>query len=53
MTQMFFYRSDAIQNPTRPNEAWVTNITYIQTGEGGLYLARLKDVFTCEIVGDE
>ena len=37
--------------PTRPNEAWVTDITYIQTGEGWLYLAGVKDVFTCEIVG--
>ncbi len=36
--------------PIRPNEAWVTDITYIQTGEGWLYLAGVKDVFTCEIV---
>ena len=37
--------------PTRPNEAWVTDITYISTGEGWLYLAGVKDVFTCELVG--
>jgi hypothetical protein len=37
--------------PTRPNEVWVTDITYIPTAEGWLYLAGLKDVFTCEIVG--
>jgi len=37
--------------PTRPNEAWVTDITYIPTGEGWLYLAGVKDVFTCELVG--
>jgi putative transposase len=37
--------------PTRPNEVWVTDITYIATGEGWLYLAGVKDVFTCEIVG--
>lgn len=37
--------------PTRPNEAWVTDITYIDTGEGWLYLAGVKDVFTCELVG--
>lgn len=37
--------------PTRPNEAWVTDITYVQTGEGWLYLAGVKDVFTCELVG--
>jgi putative transposase len=37
--------------PTRPNEAWVTDITYVQTGEGWLYVAGVKDVFTCELVG--
>jgi len=37
--------------PTRPNEAWVTDITYLATGEGWLYLAGIKDVFTCELVG--
>jgi putative transposase len=36
---------------TRPNEAWVTDITYIPTAEGWLYLAGVKDIFTCEIVG--
>lgn len=37
--------------PTRPNEVWVTDITYISTDEGWLYLAGVKDVFTCELVG--
>jgi transposase InsO family protein len=37
--------------PTRPNEAWVTDITYVPTGEGWLYVAGVKDVFTCELVG--
>lgn len=37
--------------PTRPNEAWVTDITYIPTAEGWLYVAGVKDAFTCEIVG--
>ena len=36
---------------TRPNEAWVTDITYISTGEGWLYLAGVKDIYSCEIVG--
>ena len=35
----------------RPNEAWLTDITHIPTGEGWLYLAGIKDIFTCEIVG--
>lgn len=37
--------------PTAPNQVWVTDITYITTGEGWLYLAGVKDVCTCEIVG--
>lgn len=37
--------------PTAPNEVWVSDLTYIPTGEGWLYLAGIKDVFTCEIVG--
>ena len=35
----------------QPNEAWVTDITYIPTNEGWLYLAGIKDIYTCEIVG--
>jgi putative transposase len=34
-----------------PDEVWHTDITYIPTGEGWLYLAGVKDQFTCEIVG--
>lgn len=37
--------------PTAPGRAWVADITYIATKEGWLYLAGIKDVFTCEIVG--
>jgi transposase InsO family protein len=35
----------------RPNEVWVTDITYIPTGEGWVYLAGHKDLCTGEIVG--
>jgi putative transposase len=35
----------------RPNEAWLSDITYIPTEEGWLYLAGHKDLFTGEIVG--
>ena len=38
-------------NGTAPNQAWVADITYIETGEGWLYLAAVKDLFTCAIVG--
>jgi putative transposase len=36
---------------TMPNEVWVSDITYIPTEEGWLYLAGHKDLFTGEIVG--
>ena len=36
---------------TRPNETWVTDITYVPTAEGWLSLAGIKDLFTCEVVG--
>ena len=35
----------------RPNQAWVTDITYVPTVEGWLYLAGVKDLYTCEVVG--
>ena len=35
----------------RANQVWVTDITYIPTREGWLYLAGIKDLHTCEIVG--
>jgi putative transposase len=36
---------------TRPNEIWVTDITYVPTVEGWLYLAGVKDLHTGEVVG--
>jgi len=36
---------------TRPNETWVTDITSIPTAEGWLYVAGIKDLYTCEGVG--
>jgi putative transposase len=36
---------------TRPNEKWVTDITYIDTREGWLYLATIMDLFSRKIVG--
>ena len=34
-----------------PNRAWVTDITYVTTDEGWLYLAGIKDLFNGELVG--
>lgn len=36
---------------TRPNQVWVTDITYIHTRQGNLYLASVLDLFTRKIVG--
>ena len=38
-------------NVSMPNIVWVTDITYIPTDEGWLYLAGHKDLFNGEIVG--
>jgi putative transposase len=35
----------------RPNVAWVTDITYIRTWEGWLYLAVVMDLFSRRIIG--
>jgi putative transposase len=35
----------------RPDTVWLTDISYIPTGEGWLYLAAVKDMATREIVG--
>ena len=36
---------------SQPNTVWVSDITYVPTDEGWLYLAGHKDLFTGEIVG--
>jgi len=35
----------------RPNQVWLTDITYIETGEGFLYLAAVLDLGSRQIVG--
>jgi len=37
--------------PTAPNRVWTGDITYIQTGEGWLYLAIVLDLFNREVIG--
>jgi transposase InsO family protein len=36
---------------SRPNAVWLSDITYVPTDEGWLYLAGHKDIFSGEIVG--
>jgi putative transposase len=38
-------------NTEAPNQVWVTDITYIRTREGMLYLASVMDLFSRRIVG--
>lgn len=38
-------------NPRQPNQAWVTDITYIRTRSGWLYLAVVLDLFARKVVG--
>ncbi|WP_249365325.1 IS3 family transposase [Cytobacillus citreus] len=35
----------------KPNQSWVTDITYIPTNEGWLYLASVMDLYSRKIVG--
>jgi putative transposase len=38
-------------NVSQPNRVWVTDITYIRTHEGWLYLAVVLDLFSRQVVG--
>jgi putative transposase len=38
-------------NATRPNERWVTDITYVWSDEGWVYLAAILDLFSRAVVG--
>lgn len=37
--------------PERRNEVWLSDITYVRTDEGWLYLAAVEDLYTRKIVG--
>ena len=37
--------------PTGPNQCWLTDITYLETAEGWLYLAAILDLWSRRIVG--
>ena len=38
-------------NPQAQNESWVTDITYVRTHEGWLYLAVVLDLFSRRVIG--
>src|SRR5262245_66685156 len=39
--------------PEGPNESWCSDITYVPTGEGWLYLAVVEDLFSRMVVRSE
>jgi putative transposase len=54
VTQGGVYAPDRLQRKftaSRPHEVWTSDITYIWTGEGWLYLAVVLDLFSRAIVG--
>jgi putative transposase len=59
-TQRYLVSKPAVLTPnllkrvftvSKPNTAWVTDITYIRTWEGWLYLAVVLDLFSRKVVG--
>ena len=46
-----FKTEDPFTHPTRPNETWASDLSYIPTDEGFLYLATFLDLCTRKIVG--
>ena len=38
-------------SPALPNRVWTTDITYLDTGEGWLYLTVMLDLFSRQVVG--
>jgi putative transposase len=37
--------------PTRPYEVWVSDITYVETAEGWVYLAGVLDLYSRRLIG--
>lgn len=46
-----FRTEDASTHPTGPNQQWASDISYIPTDEGFLYLATFLDLCTRKVVG--
>lgn len=38
-------------NPIKPGQAWVSDLTYIRTGEGWLYLTMIMDLYDRKVIG--
>jgi transposase InsO family protein len=44
-------RLATLPTPTQPNQVWVTDLTYVPTAEGWLYVAGVLDLCTRRLVG--
>lgn len=51
VAERIFKTEDPVTHPTRPNESWASDISYIPTDEGFLYLATFLDLCTRKVVG--
>lgn len=40
-----------VETPSAPNQVWVTDITYLETGQGWLYLAVILDAWSRRVLG--
>lgn len=40
-----------VETPSAPNQVWITDITYVSTAEGWLYVAAILDAFSRRVVG--
>lgn len=51
IAERIFQTEKASEQVTKPNQFWASDITYVPTGEGWLYLAIFLDLFTRKAVG--
>ena len=51
IAERLFKTEDPSTHPSRPNENWASDISYIPTDEGFLYLATFLDLCTRKVVG--
>jgi putative transposase len=51
IAERVFKTEEVSTHPTGPNQLWASDISYLATEQGFLYLATYLDLFTRKIVG--
>lgn len=51
IAERIFKTEEVETHPTRPNEVWASDISYVPTDEGFVFLGTYLDVFTKKVVG--